>query len=124
VREATMFAKVLGIIWILLGILWALKPDMLKRRLQKKMNRKMRRVVFGFILVFGFLLIGSVLKTPGILAKIVGVIGMVIAIRGIMLLTSKTSEKVFEWWGERPLVFFRVWGVVVFATGVMLMFVK
>jgi hypothetical protein len=68
--------------------------------------------------------LGLFLKTPGILAKIVGVIGMVIAIRGIMLLTSKTSEKVFEWWGERPLVFFRVWGVVVFATGVMLMFVK
>lgn len=119
-----MLAKILGFIWIALGLLWAAKPAILKNRLQRKMGRRMRRVVFGFLLVFSFLLIGSVIKAPGILAKIVAIIGMVFAIKVIMLITSKVSDKTFEWWGERPLVYFRIWGLFVLATGLLLMFVK
>ncbi|MFC1548730.1 hypothetical protein ACFL5E_02075 [Candidatus Omnitrophota bacterium] len=119
-----MFAKILGVIWIILGILWLVKPEMLRNRLQRKMTRKMRRTVFVFLLVFSFLIIGSVFKVPGILAKIIAVIGIVMAIRAIMLITSKTSEKVFEWWAGRPVLFFRIWGGFVLATGLMLMFVN
>lgn len=119
-----MLSKILGVIWIILGLLWVIRPDILKRRLQKKMNRRMRRIVFVFIIMFGFLLIGSVLKAPGLIAKIVGIAGMVVAIKGIVLLTNRTNEKVFQWWSERPIVYFRIWGGFVLATGVLLMLVK
>jgi len=117
-----MLAKILGILWIGLGLLWLLKPAALKNRLQRKMNRKMRFVVYGFILVFGFLMIGSVIKTPGLLSKAIGVIGMIVAIRAIMLITSKTSEKVFEWWGNRPLGFYRIWALCMLIIGGMMIY--
>ena len=118
-----MLSRILGTIWIILGLLWLIKPEGLKNRLKKKLNRRMRKVVFGFILVFGFLMIGSVFKVPGILPKIVGIIGMLIAIKAIILLMSKASEKIFDWWAERPIMYFRICALIILAIGLMLMFV-
>ena len=115
-----MLSKLLGIIWIILGVLWVAKPDILKNRLKKKMNRKIRWVVFGFIIIFGLLLVGSVIKAQGILPKIIGLVGIIITIKAILLLTSKTSEKIINWWAEKPLIFFRIWALVVLAIGIML----
>ncbi len=116
-----MIAKIFGIIWILLGILWIFKPQMLRNRFKKKMSRKGRRIFFFFILMASFVMVGSVIKAPRMTAKIVGVIGMFVAIKAIMVLTSRTSEKVLSWWAERPLGIFRAWAVVIFITGVLLM---
>ncbi|MGB2661779.1 MAG: hypothetical protein WBD04_05295 [Candidatus Omnitrophota bacterium] len=118
-----MLAKILGAIWIILGLLWLIKPEILKNRLKKKINRRMRRVVYGFLLVFGFLMIGSAFKVPGVLPKIIGIIGMIIAIKAIIMIMSKASEKMFDWWAERPLIYFRIWALVILAIGVMLIIV-
>ncbi len=118
-----MLSKILGIIWIIFGALWFFRPEGLKNRLKRKMSRRMRRTVYVFILIFGFLLMGSVFKAHGVLPKVVGIIGIIITIKAILLITSKTSEKIFGWWAERPLTFFRIWALFVFATGLMLMFV-
>ncbi|MBU0571584.1 MAG: hypothetical protein KKG95_04495 [Candidatus Omnitrophica bacterium] len=112
-----MIAKIVGSFWIIFGALWLTKPEILRNRLKRKMTRKARRIVFGFVIVFGLMLAGSVLKAPGILAKMIGIIGLIITIRAIMLLTSKTSEKVLEWWANKPLMFFRIWGAVVLLLG-------
>jgi hypothetical protein len=119
-----MLSKILGAIWILLGLFWLIKPDALKERLKRKMNRRMKRVIYGFILVFGFLMMMSAFKAQGLLAKVIGIAGMVIAIKAIILITSKASEKMFEWWAGRSLVFFRIWALIILGIGVMLMFVQ
>ena len=113
-------AKILGIIWIALGLLWSAKPQLLRNRLMRKMNRKMRWTVYGFMLMFIFLLIGSIIKAQGLLPKIIGLIGMIIVVKGILLITSKTSEKMSGWWAKRPLVFFRVCGIIILIVGILL----
>ena len=118
-----MLSKILGTIWIILGILWLIKPEGFRNRLKRKMNRKMRRIVLGFLLVFAFLMIGSVFKAPGVLAKIIGVIGIIIVIRGILLLTSKASEKMREWLSERPLMYFRICASILLVIGLLMVFV-
>ena len=117
-----MIAKIVGTFWIIFGALWIAKPQILQNRLKRKMTRRMRRIVFGFVIVFGFMLAGSVLKAPGNLHKIVGIIGLIITIRAIMLFTSKTSEKVLEWWADKPLMVFRIWGAVVLLLGLAAFF--
>jgi len=119
-----MLTKILGIIWIVSGLFWALKPDMLKNRLTRKMGRKMRWVVYGFIIVFGFLIIGSAVKAPGILPKIVGLAAMLATVKIIILITSRTTEKITEWWSAKPVIFFRIWGLLLLTMGIMLMFAK
>ena len=115
-----MMAKILGIIWIALGLLWSAKPQLLRNRLTRKMNRKMRWTVYGFMLMFIFLLIGSIIKAQGLLPKVVGLIGIIIVIKGIRLITAKTSEKMSGWWAKRPLGFFRVWGLIILVAGILL----
>ncbi|MEA3489401.1 MAG: hypothetical protein U9R44_03540 [Candidatus Omnitrophota bacterium] len=118
-----MLSKILGAIWIVLGAFWLVRPQTLKDRLKRKMGRRTKRVVYVFVIVFGFLMIGSVIKAPGLSAKVVGIIGMIITIKAIMLLTSKASLKIATWLADRPLIFFRIWAILFLAIGLMLIFV-
>jgi len=117
-----MLAKILGTIWILFGAFWVLKPKSLKERLSRKMNKKIHRVVLFFMLIFCFLMVGSVFKAPGFIPKVIGIVGMIIAIKVIMLLTSKTSEKLLAWWGDKPLIFYRILAVFIVSIGLGLVF--
>ena len=115
-----MLSNILGTISMLTGVLWLIKPEILRNRLKKKMNRKIKWTIYGFILAFSVILIRSAFKVDGFLMKLVAIIGMVVAIRIIAALTSKASEKVLAWWGNKPLIFFRVWALFVILFGLML----
>lgn len=116
-----MLSKIVGIIWLMLGVFWLIKPGSLKARLGRKMSKKVKRIVYGFVLLFAFLMVGSVMKVPGILAKILGIIGMVMAIKAIMLITSKTSETVSSWWVDKPIIVFRVWAGCLVVMGILML---
>jgi hypothetical protein len=116
-------AKILGFIWIILGILWLAKPQALKNRIERKMNRKMRWTIYGFLIIFGILMVGSVIKAPGLLPKIIGIIGLILIIKGISLLLSKASEKLWKWWAEQPLAIFRLQAFCILAIGIMLILI-
>ena len=118
-----MLIKILGIIWVILGILWVAKPQILRNRIKKKMLRKIKWIVFGFVLVFGLSIIGSIIKAQGLFLKVIGVIALIVIIKSLLLVTSKTSEKMLGWLQESPLQLFRLWGFFIFAMGVMLVFV-
>jgi len=115
-----MLSKVIGLIWLIMGIIWLFKPGSLKSRLTRKMSRKLKWVTFGFMFLFGILILGSVFKTPGILPKIVGLAGLIITVKGILFLTAKTSEKLTAWWKEKPLFIFRIWGFLMGLIGLAL----
>ena len=115
-----MLYTLLGILWIVIGFLWMVRPQHLRSRLQRKMTRRVRWIIFGFLLTFGCIMIGSVIRAPGLLMKVVGVVGLVITAKAILLVTSKASRKILDWWTAKPLRYFRIWGAVVFITGVLL----
>lgn len=121
-RRRSMISKIIGMIWILFGILWLFKPDLLKNRLKKKMSRKVRRTISGIIIVFGLFLIGGIITSPGLLVKIIGIIGVIIMVKAVLVLTSKTSEKALEWLADRSLLVFRIWAGVVLLAGAALVF--
>jgi hypothetical protein len=112
-----MIRVAIGTIWILLGVWWAIRPNALKARLKRKMNRRIRFTVFLFALVFGIMMVGSVFNAPGLLYKVVGIAGLIISIKVIMVLTSRASERVLTWLGERPVMFFRVWAIIFIVMG-------
>jgi hypothetical protein len=117
-----MLKTILGVIWISLGLWWAIRPTALKARLKRKMNRRIRFTVFFFALMFGVMVAGSVLNAQGIVAKIIGIAGLVISIKAIMVLTSKSAEKVLTWWGERSVIFFRIWALIFIVLGAAMLF--
>jgi len=115
-----MLSKLLGAIVLVSGVVWLIKPRALKNRLSRKMNRKLRFIIYGFAITFGLLIIGSVITAPGLVSKVVGIIAMVITIKLIMVVTSKGSEKLSDWMAKKPVAFFRLWAAFTVLFAVML----
>ena len=115
-----MLYKLLGCLWIVLGLLWLIRPAALRDRLKKKLNRKIRWIAYGFIAIFALSLIGSIIKAQGFFLKLIGIIGIIITIRAILLLTSKASERVLGKLAARPLWYFMVAGLLILAIGLIL----
>jgi len=116
-----MLAKIIGTLWMVFGLFWLMRPASLKMRLEKKMGRRIKIIVYIFIFVFGILILASVIRAPGWLPKLVGLAGIAITIYAIRLLTTRTSEKIFLWLGKKPLLFFRILALVITGIGIMLM---
>ena len=119
-----MIAKIIGSIWIILGIVWLIKPEGLKNRLKKKMGRRAKWIICVAILILSFSMIGSAFGAPGMLPKIIAIIGIIMVIRIIIMVTSKTSEKIFNWWADRPIIVFRVWALIFLMVGVSMVFFR
>jgi hypothetical protein len=116
-------AKILGIIWLILGILWLARPEALKNRLKRKMSRRIRLTIYGFLIVFGILIVGTAIKAQGLLPKIAGIVGALLVIKGIFLVLSKASEKLWAWWAEQPILIFRLQALFIIAVGIILILV-
>ena len=114
-------AKILGFLWVFFGIIWLIRPQMLKNRLKRKINRRMKFAIFGALLILGILMIGSVMKAEGFLPKIVGIIGAILIIKGILVLVSKASGKLWAWWAEQSLLFFRIQALIFIVIGIILL---
>jgi hypothetical protein len=74
------------------------------------------------ILVAGLTLVGAVFRVPGIPARIIMLAGLIMTIRAIQLMTTKTSEHVLDWFEGRTVRFYRIWALCVTGMGVLMFF--
>ena len=114
-----MVTKIIGIIWILAGGFGIIRPEFFKKRVQKQLSKRVRRIVIFFLLALGFILAGSIFKAKNFLTLIAGIVGAVIVIKVILMITNKTSEKIFEWFKIKPILFFRIWAFLIFVFGIV-----
>jgi len=119
-----MLLKIFGWFWIVAGVIFLLKPQILKNRLQKKGLRKLRKYFFALAIILGGLLISVGFRFQGLLAKIVMIIGIIAIFKAVMLLKAKTAEKLMDWSGSQPLIFFRIGACFWIFTGVVLLLLK
>jgi len=104
-----MLIKILGWFWLITGIIFLLFPGMLKKRLQKKSIKRVRKFLFLIVISLSFLLIGAAWKSQGALSKLVMVLGILGLFKGFFLLKAKAADKIIEWFINKPIVFFRIW---------------
>ncbi len=114
-----MISGLAGIILMLIGLLGIINPQRVKKRIIRKMGFRLKLIVYGFILVFAVIILVSTIKAQGFLARIGGIIGLIVTIKVIMLVTSKSSEKLSAFLDAKPLIFFRSWAAIVFVMGMM-----
>ncbi|MFH1093970.1 MAG: hypothetical protein V1739_07445 [Candidatus Omnitrophota bacterium] len=119
-----MFAKILGGAWIILGVVFLMKPQMLRTRLQKNGIKKIRKYLFAAALALSSMIMSIAWNSEGILAKIVFVFGLMGIFKSMFFLKEKTSEKLVVWISKQSIVFFSVWAAVQICFGVMLLFLR
>ncbi len=123
-EEGNMLLKILGWFWITGGILFLWKPEWLRNRLKKKSVKTVRRFLFSLILCVSVLLIKGAWGVPGILAKIILVLGMIGIMKAFYLLKAKTASVIIDWFVNQPAVFFRIAAAVHLIIGVVLLQVR
>ena len=116
-----MFTKILGWFWLIMGVLYLIKPQLLQWRLSKKTSRKVRRflLLLTFFLVFS--LGGVFLKLNGFWPKAILFLGILGVFRIIFALRAKTSKKLIEWLAKQSLVFFRIFALIYIGIGLVML---
>jgi len=119
-----MLAKIVGWLWIITGVFFMLKPHILRRRLEKKSAKKIKKYLFAIVMAFSAMLLGVAWKSEGILAKVLFVIGIIGVFKAFFFLKAKASEKLIDWISKQPAEIFRVWAAGQIGIGVVMLFLR
>ncbi len=119
-----MIAKLLAYLMIIMGIVFLVKPDFLRKKLQRKSTKYIKRILFGVILFVAIMFISAGWRTPGILAKILIILGIIGVFKAVFFLKAKAAEKIVNWYINQKPIFFRIGGVVYVLMGICILFFK
>ncbi len=119
-----MFAKILGWVWVIMGVIFLIKPQLLKNRLQKKGIKKIRKYLFCVALALSSMILSIAWNSEGILAKIVFIFGLIGIFKSMFFLKEKTSENLVQWLSIQPIKFFSIGAALQICFGIMLLFLK
>ncbi len=114
--------KSLGILIALLGIVYLLRPDIIKRLMQ--FFKKGRRIYFAGLLRFAlavvFLVAARDCRYPWVIfaAAIILLAGGVL----VFLLGPEKIRRILDWYQEQPMLIFRIIAAVVVLFGAVIIF--
>ena len=116
-----MLAKIFGWFWIIMGVLFLIKPQLLRRRLQVKSTKKLRKALFLITLFLAVSLILASFKAAGILPKIITLVGIIGIFKAFFFLKSKAAESLIAWISRQPLKIFRFGAVGYIIMGLIIL---
>ncbi len=119
-----MIATIVGWILIIWGVIFMIKPEFLRKRLQKKSQKTIRKVILGIIISFSVFIIIAAFKTEGIVAKILVVLAIIGVIKAILMVKSKVSDKLISWYMKLPVKVMVLGGVVQVLIGISILIVN
>lgn len=114
-----MFFRLVGLLWIVLGVWWIMRPQALKRRFRKKVKKTRRKILFLIVTSAVGLFLLAARYAHGIIANIFLIMGILGAIKAVFFLTSKAADKAIDWWLEKPLWMWRLWAACFTAIGIL-----
>ncbi len=92
-----MLLKILGILWIVLGIYSFHRPKALLKILQKKSIKKLRKLLFALWIIVSSYFISIGLEYSSFLAKIVLIIGIGGIIESFIILNKKLTDDLLKY---------------------------
>jgi len=120
--DMVIVIKSLGIVFVLIGIAYLLKPDILKTLMGffKKGKRIYVAGLIRFALAIIFLLAATQCRSP----KIVGAFGILFLVSGVLIfvLGPETIRRIFDWYEQQTALVFRIIASVVIAVGAIIIF--
>ncbi len=112
-----MLANLAGWFLIIIGVIFFLKPELLRKRLQRKSHKTARKILFSLIIVISSFIITLAFKTQGALSKILGILGIIGIVKGFLLIKGKLADKLLDLYIKQPVGVFRIWAVIQIAIG-------
>jgi uncharacterized protein YjeT (DUF2065 family) len=114
--------KSLGIVFVLIGVAYLLKPTILKKLMSffKKGKRIYVAGLIRFALAVVFLLAATQCRYP----MIIGACGILFLLSGLLIfvLGPETIRRIFDWYDEQSILVFRIIASVVIVVGAVIIF--
>jgi len=114
--------KIAGIVFVFIGILYLLKPGVLKSFVE--FFKKGRRIYFvgliRFVLAVIFLLAANQCKRVWVII----VFGILFMISGLLvfMLGTKRLKSILDWWQKQSLLLLRLVAVIILAMGAVIIY--
>ena len=116
-----MIAKIIGLVWVIWGIVILIKPEILRKKLQTKGSKKLKKNLFLLTLFLSFTLIIASFKADGLLPKVILVLGISGIFKAFILLKSKASDKLIAFLSNLSLTVYRSGGAFYIVIGLSIM---
>ncbi len=116
-----MLNIILGWFLIITGVLFLLKPEGLRKKLQKKSIKYLRKILFLIGIALAGFFVAAGWKSEGLFSKILMVIGIIGILKAFFFLKAKAAGKIVEWFLKQPVVFFRVGATLQIILGIIIL---
>ena len=116
-----MLVTILGWVLVVMGTLYLLKPEALRKRMQKQGLKKIRHYLFLLTALVSMLFIGAAVNLPGIWGAILLILGIIGVIKAFFFLKAKAAEKLLNWFFTMPLSILRAGGCLYILLGLSLL---
>ncbi|MFC1738644.1 hypothetical protein ACFL1G_06315 [Planctomycetota bacterium] len=114
--------KIVGIIFVIMAIVYLLRPGILKRLIEffKKRKRLYFAGLLRLVLAVFFLLTARECKFPWV----IGILGVIILIAGLIIFIMKIEKlkAILEWYQKQPDLLLRLIALIVLAIGATIIF--
>ena len=114
--------KSLGIVFALIGIVYLLRPDIIKRLMEffKKGNRIYFAGLIRFVLAVVFLVGARECRY----SWVIFIFGILFLLSGLLIfmLGPEKIRRLLDWYQEQPTLIFRIIALIVIAVGIVIVF--
>jgi len=117
-----MLKAILGWFFLLSGIIFFLRPMILKKSLEKKIFKKIKKYLIIVLFLLGAMIIKISWGIKGAGPKVLLIIGVVSIIKGFFFLKSKGKLKTVEWLSTKPIKFFRLISLLYIGLGLFILY--
>jgi uncharacterized protein YjeT (DUF2065 family) len=117
-----IIVKIIGILIVLIGIVYLLKPGVIKWLME--FMKKGKRIYFAAVIRFTLAIIFLLGAGECYQQWIIAAFGILFLISGllILILGPEKIRNILEWYQEQPVLIFRVIAVIVLACGAVIVY--
>jgi len=122
--KAEIFIIILGWFLLITGIWMLWRPEKARKSLAGQGFGQAKFYLLLLSLFLGMLLFSFGMKTNGILAKIVMIVGLVALARAYFLFKKKAAQKISAWVEKVPIKFLKIYAVIQTIIGAAMLLLK
>lgn len=115
-----MWSDIAGGLFVLSGLMLVLNPERLRRKLQRKSMRVLRRYFIAAVSFTGVLLVSAGWQNEAIYAKGFTIVGVLVLLKAAHLLRTKSSEILAQRLQTIPALYLRLFALAEILLGVLI----
>ena len=114
-----MITKLIGLLWILIGLWWLIRPQAIQGFFKKKVRKRRFKLFISFLVLFGSFALGLFFKADTLWLKVLVVVGFIAIFKIFLSVSQKASNKLYDYLSKIPQKYFRIFACLIIILGII-----